>query len=255
MDISGRFFRAIALFAGIASCLFDAAWGAGFTIDFDHLPTLGPTNGNQSFADANGGSNTFQGVTFATNFRVAGDQYRIGGPSPNPPFGVPHSGHYFLNNGNTPNNDLIFSTVSVLTEAWFGRNEYYGYGGGASSVTVTAFGGAGDLASITLNLPDTFPYTGNLPPPDNNIGNGLPDPMVRMDTSSFLGLVGITGYRINRFDSNPYNGNWVADDFTFADSVAIAEPDTPLLLAAGLLALLSGVGRRMRGRLLHRRVR
>jgi len=124
MDISGRFFRMIALFAGIASCLFNAAWGAGFTIDFDHLPTLGATAGNQAFADANGGSNTFQGVTFAANFRVAGEQYRIGGSPPNPPFGVPHSGHYFLNNGNTPNNDLIISTGSVLTAAWFGRNEY-----------------------------------------------------------------------------------------------------------------------------------
>ena len=192
MNIFGRFFGTFALFAGIASCLSDAAWGAGFTIDFDHLPTLGATDGNQSIADANGGSNTIQGVTFAANFRVAGDQYRIGGAPPNPSFGVPHSGHYFLNNGNTPNDDLVISAASVLTEAWFGRNEYYGYGGGASAVTVTALRGSLDLGSITLDLPDTFPYTGNLPPPNDSIGNGLPDPMVRMDTSSFLGLVGIS---------------------------------------------------------------
>lgn len=249
MNIFGRFFGTFALFAGIASCLSDAAWGAGFTIDFDHLPTLGATDGNQSIADANDGSNTIQGVTFAANFRVAGDQYRIGGAPPNPSFGVPHSGHYFLNNGNTPNDDLVISAASVLTEAWFGRNEYYGYGGGASAVTVTALRGSLDLGSITLDLPDTFPYTGNLPPPNDSIGNGLPDPMVRMDTSSFLGLVGITGYRISRFDSNPFDGNWVADDFTFVDAVEIVEPNSPALLAAGLLALWPGVRRRTRASL------
>ena len=156
----------------------------GLTLDFDNLPTQGATNKSLSFEDSNGGSNTFQGVTFNANqFIVTGDDYRVGGAAPNPAFGLPHSGHFFLNNANTPNDGVVLTTSLVLTEAWFGRNEYYGFGGGASDVTVTAFGVNGDLGSVAISLPDTFPYTGNLPSPNQSIGNGLPDPMVRMDTS------------------------------------------------------------------------
>lgn len=208
-----------------------------FTIDFDNLPTLGPTTQQQSLADANGGSSTIDGVTFASNFGVAGSEYRVGGAAPNPTFGIPHSGDYFLINGNTPNNDLLISTTSVLLEAWFGRVEYYGYGGGAISVTVTAFGAGGDLGSESINLPDTNPYTGNLPAPNDGIGNGLADPMVRLDTSSFLSLVGITGYRISRVDPEPLNGNWAADDFTFSTTSAVPEPSTLTGFGIGLVAL------------------
>ena len=192
----------------------------GITLDFDNLPTQGATNQSLSFEDSNGGSNTFQGVTFNANqFKVTGDDYRVGGAAPNPAFGLPHSGHFFLNNANTPNDGVVLTTSLVLTEAWFGRNEYYGYGGGASDVTVTAFGVNGDLGSVAISLPDTFPYTGNLPSPNQSIGNGLPDPMVRMDTSNFLALSGITGYRINRIEIGSSTGNWVADDFTFTQAV------------------------------------
>ena len=168
---------------------------------------------------------------------MIGDEYRIGGPAPNPAMGVPHSGHYFLNNGNDPNDDLIITTPNVLTRAWFGRNEYYGYGGGASEVTVTAFGSSGNLGSVTLVLPDTFPNTGNLPPPNDSIGNGLPDPMVQMNTSSFLSLAGITGYRISRLETASQTGDWVADDFTFASPAAIPEPSSFALMGVGLLFL------------------
>jgi hypothetical protein len=231
-------------FRSISDCLMTAAvslllssssaWAGTFTIDFDNLPGLGSTVGSQSFADANGGSDTTQGVTFGSNFRVVGDQYRVGGATPNPAFGVPHSGHFFLANGNTPNNDLMITTTSVLLEAWFGRNEYYGYGGGATSVSVTAVGASGDLGTVSLNLPDTFPYTGNLPDPNSGIGNGLPDPMVKLDTSSFQGLSGITGYRISRVDANVTNGNWVADDFKFTTPSTVPEPGSLVSLAIGL---------------------
>ena len=209
---------------------------SSFTIDFDHLSTLGPTTGSQSFADANGGSTIVNGVNFMSPFRVIGDQARVaaGGPA----FGLPHSGHYFLNNGNTPNDDLVIMTTSVLTESWFGRNEYYGYGGGATSVTVTAFGAGGDLGFETVSLPDTFPYTGNLAPPNDAFGNGLPDPLVRLDTSSFLSLSGIIGYRISRVATGPSNGDWVGDDFTF-QTAAVPEPSTLSILGVGLVSLVA----------------
>lgn len=223
-----RLLQITAVMTGVSLSLCKTAQAVSFTIDFDSLPTLGATNQSQSFADANGGNNTFQGVTFGSpdQFRVTGDDYRVGGTAPNPAFGVPHSGHYFLNNANTPNDNVILTTTNVLKEAWFGRNEYYGYGGGASSVTVTAFSGSGDLGSVTIALPDTFPYTGNLLPPNQSIGNGLPDPMVRMDTSHFSSLVGITGYRIGRVEIGSFSGNWVADDLTF--ETPVPEPLTVL---------------------------
>ena len=175
-------------------------------------------------------------MTFDSNFGVVGDEYRIGGSAPNPAYGVPHSGHYFLSNGNTPNDNLTIQTTLVLTEAWFGRNEYYGYGGGASSVTVTAFGSSGDLGSETTLLPDTYPYTGNLPG-NPSIGNGLPDPLVKLDTSSFLGLSGITGYRISRVELGTFNGNWIGDDFTFTSASTVPEPTGFALFGVGLLGM------------------
>ena len=93
-------------------------------------------------------------------------------------------------------------------------------------MTVTAFSGSGDLGSVTIALPDTFPYTGTLLPPNQSIGNGLPDPMVRMDTSHFSSLVGITGDRISRVEIGSLSGNWVAVDLTF--ETPIPEPLTVL---------------------------
>jgi hypothetical protein len=227
-----------------------AAKAAGFTIDFDSLPSQGATYQSLDFATANGGSSTYQGVTFGSEFRVIGDDYRVGGPAPNPAFGLPHSGHYFLANGNTPNDNLILTTSLVLTEAWFGRNEYYGYGGGSSSVTVTALGSGGvALGSAAIALPDTFPYTGNIP--GFSIGNGLPDPLVRLDTSSFLSLAGITGYRISRVETGPFGGDWIGDDFMFESPplVNVPEPRSCLgLVGLGLLGLVSSLRPRMKNR-------
>ena len=221
--------------AGLVCFQLNHAAASSITIDFDHLASLPAVTAASSFAAANGGSLTTQGVTFASSFEVVGDQYRINGSAPNPTLGVPTSGHYFLSNGNTPNDNLLIQTTLVLTEAWFGRNEYYGYGGGATSVTVTAFGSSGDLGSETTLLPDTYPYTGNLP--GYSIGNGLPDPLVQLDTSSFLGLSGITGYRISRVELGTFNGNWIGDDFTFTSASTVPEPTGFALFGVGLLGM------------------
>lgn len=245
-----RLFQIVTIIASVSLSTSKAALAATVTITFDNLPTLGPTNQSQAFADANGGSNTYQGVTFTSNqFGVTGNDYRVGGPAPNPAFGLTHSGNYFLNNSGASNDNVILTTSKVLTEAWFGRNEYYGFGGGASSLTVTAFGVNGDLGSATTPLPDTFPYTGNLPSPNNSIGNGLPDPLVRLDTSSFLNLVGITGYRISRVEIGSFTGNWIGDDFTFVDPGSLVtnvpEPGMGLsLLSLGFMGLVSFWGTR-----------
>jgi len=234
MKMRSRLFSVATILSVMSLYVPITAFAENFTITFDDLPTLSSTDQSLSFTDANGGSSTLHGVTFTNNFEVTGDDYRIK-EAPSPPFGLPHSGHYFLNNGNTPNNDLIMTTTNVLTEAWFGRTEYYGYGGGASSVTVTAFGTGGDLRSITINLPDTFPCTANLPPPFDTIGNGLPDPMAPMDVGAFLGLAGITGYRISRVEIGSDAGNWVADDFTFTTPLATPEPGSLTLIIVGLV--------------------
>lgn len=234
-----QFLQIATVMTSISLITSQSAYAINLTITFDDLPNLGATDQSLSFEDANAGSGVFNGVTFGSpqyQFGVTGDNYRIGGSSPNPTFGVPYSGHFFLNNRETVSS--FITTTYVLTEAWFGRNEYYGYGGGATSVTVTALGNNVDLGSVTTALPDTFPYTGNLPAPNGGIGNGLPDPMVRLDTSSFLGLTGITGYRIDRVP-NGNNGNWVADDFTFS---AVAVPwETDALSVVGTTALF-GLG-------------
>lgn len=104
-------------------------------------------------------------------------------------------------------------------------------------MTVTAFSGSGDLGSVTIALPDTFPYTGNLLPPNQSIGNGLPDPMVRMDTSHFSSLVGITGDRISRVEIGSLSGNWVAVDLTL--EIPVPEPLTVLGSILGLMAAIA----------------
>lgn len=208
-------------------------FAAPFTIDFDSLPGNISPNQNLSFFDANNGANSLNGVTFTSSaFRVIGDDYRVGGPDPNPTFGIPHSGQYFINNNGEDN--VILNTNFILTSAWFGRNEYYGYGGGASSVTVTAFGLTGDLGFVTIDLPDSFPGTGNLPPPNNLIGDGLADPMMFMDTSSFLSLSGIIGYRISRVATAAQTGDWVGDDFSFTTVTFIPLPGSLALIGSVL---------------------
>lgn len=172
----------------------------------------------------------YQGVIWDDRFGVVGDQYRVGG-SGSPLFGIPHSGHYFVSNA-SGSTGMTITTNKVLTGAWFGRNQYYGFGeGGADQVTIVALNGATELGSIVFDLPESHP--------------GLPEPLSFVDTSSFAGLGAITGYRIDRRELGQQNGNWVADDFTFVDAAQVPTPDTGALILAGLLGLFTIRTRRL----------
>jgi hypothetical protein len=96
-------------------------------------------------------------------------------------------------------------------------NAYYGYGGGATSVTVVPLGVNGSLdPGVTVSLLSDRDYDPNKPG-----ANGLPGLMVKMDTSRFLNLQGITGYRIDLGQDNVNQANWAADDFTFTSATPV----------------------------------
>ena len=70
-----------------------------------------------------------------------------------PLFGIAHSGHYFVSNA-TGAGGMTITTDKILTGAWFGRNQYYGFGeGGADQVTIVALNGANELGSVVFDLP------------------------------------------------------------------------------------------------------
>jgi hypothetical protein len=185
--------------------------------DLDAPPALDSATGLQ-YTNAFD-SLVYQGVTWDARFSVVGDQYRVGGPS-GPLFGVPHSGHYMLTN-HTGQSGMLITTDQVLSGAWFGRNQYYGFGeGGADQITIVALNGLAELAAIVFDLPDSHP--------------GLPEPLSFVDTSLFASLTGITGYRIDRRELGQQSGNWVADDFQFDPVRQVPEPGSAALLLAGL---------------------
>lgn len=199
---------------------------AGTTANFDDLASPPALDSGTGLEFANGGSLVYAGAVWDSHFTVVGDEYRVD-PLAGPLFGLPHSPHYFVTNGDGVNG-LVISTAQVLKGAWFGRNEYYGFGGGADQVTVVALAGELELVSVTAELADAT--------------DGQPEPLMFVDTSIFAGYTGITGYRIDRHATGEFNGNWVADDFVFAAPVPL--PGTLGLLAGGLAL----VGARRRGR-------
>ncbi len=210
-----------------ALCLVTGGVHAAVTASFDDLPTPPAVNDVAGLFYANDGSASYKGVIWDSRFRVVGDEVRID-PSA-PLFGLPKSPHYFVTNetatvGTTFTNDqLLMTTTLVLTEAWFGQNEYYGYGGGADRVTVHALNGSDILASVSLDLPDDTP--------------GQPEPLRRMDTSAFTALSGITGYRIDRRAPQVFSDSWVGDDFVFQSPVP--ESSTLALFALGIVSGLA----------------
>lgn len=194
---------------------------AGFA-NFDDLPALPALDAATGLQNANNGSLDYLGVTWDSRFSVVGDQYKINPPPrdpPNPAFGIPHSGHYMVTNQNGESG-LLITTNQVLTGAWFGRNEYYGYGGGSDQVTIIALSGITELAQVVFNLPETHP--------------GEPEPLSFIDTSLFASLSGITGYRIDRHELGTFSGNWVADDFQFSAANLLPAPGVLALLASAL---------------------
>ncbi len=172
------------------------------TIGFEEFAAELPRSQTSGLQFINGGSTLIDGVGFDSRIRVVGDEYRVAPPD-GPVYGIPSSGNYFISNAESADtDDIILTTNRVLVESWFGRNEFYGFGGGASAVTVTAFGAAGDLDSVSVDLPDPFPDQA--------------DPPVRLDSMGFTAFAGqILGYRINRVAIGEFGGQWVADDFRF----------------------------------------
>lgn len=217
------FFVAAVLCAGLAG-----AQAAPVLASFDDLPSLPATTAGTGLYYANGGSLNYKNVIWDERFRVVGDAYRVAPPD-GPLFGLPQYGHYFVTNiaaqfGSEFTNDHLFiSTDQVLTEAWFGQNEYYGYGGGADEVTVHALRGLDVLASVSLALPDEV--------------DGQPEALRRMDTSVFLSLSGVTGYRIDRHERGSQSGNWVGDNFVFQAARQVPEAPTVWLALLGLAAV------------------
>jgi hypothetical protein len=172
----------------------------GAVATFDDLPAPPALGSVASLQSANNGSLDYAGVTWDVGFGVVGDQYKVNNNPdyPNPLFGIPHSGHYFVTN--YQGGSVGIATKQILTGAWFGRNEYYGYGGGADQVTIVALSGQTTLMLAVFDLSENNP--------------GEPEPLSFVDTSAFVGLSGITGYRIDRRTTS--DGHWVADDFAFA---------------------------------------
>lgn len=191
------------------------------TVTFDDLPSppaLTAATGLQ-YTTAPGDGSLYAGVVWDSRVTVVGDELRTDTVTPGPLFGLPHSGHYFITNGDG-GNGITLATTQVLTGAWFGRNEYYGFGGGADSITINALSGATVLGSVTFALPETH--------------DGQPEPLSFVDTGSFTGLSGITGYTIDHTAPALRKDNWVADDFQFA---SVPEPS---LAAAGAGLCLLG---------------
>ena len=210
------------------ACLSSAQAMAGAVATFDDLPFPPALDSSTTIQWTNAANSLdYQGVTWDARFGIVGDQYRVGGPG-GPLFGIPHSGHYFLTN-HTGASGMLISTDKVLTGAWFGRNQYYGFGeGGADQVTIVALNGATELGSVIFDLPESH--------------SGLAEPLSFVDTGIFATLGPITGYRIDRRELGQQSGNWVADDFMFADANQVPAPGGPALMLAGLAAF--GIGRR-----------
>ncbi len=217
--------KALGKLVSITALLWVGASAQAALASFDDLGTPPALNSATGLFFANGASSSYAGVTWDSRFTVVGDAYRVDTSTPGPLFGLPHSGHYFVTNqgAGAGNDGLLINTTQVLTGAWFGRNEYYGYGAGADQVTIHALNGSTVLASVVFDLPELL--------------TGLPEVLSFVDTGSFMALSGITGYRIDRHELGTESGNWVADDFNFVAARDVPEPATlGLLLGALLLA-------------------
>jgi hypothetical protein len=218
---------------GIALAASGTAYGNTLTATFDDLPTLPALNDSTGLQFANDNSLVYQGITWDSRVVVVGDQYKVNPDTnapPNPLFGIPHSPHYFVTNENGANG-LTIATDRILTGAWFGRNQYYGFGeGGADQITIVALSGTTVLRSVVFDLPESHP--------------GEPEPLSFVDTSVFATLSGITGYRIDRRELGDQNGNWVADDFQFSTPVPVPLPGALLLLGSALVALSGRISRK-----------
>jgi hypothetical protein len=194
---------------------------SALTVGFEDLPFPPAPNGTTGlqYATASGDGSLYSGIVWDSRVVVAGSQYRVDTATPGPLFGLPHSGAHFITNESSMDggNGITLATTMVLTGGWFGQVEYYGFGGGADAITIHALNGSTSLGFVTFTLPES--------------NAGQPEPLSFVDTSSFTGLSGITGYRIDRNSPEPFADNWVADDLQF---VPVPEPRA-MAMAAGIL--------------------
>lgn len=205
----------------LSTCLASSLSHAGIIAHFDDLDLPPAVNSATGLQYTNGSNSLlYKGVNWDANFEVVGDQYRVNAVD-GPLFGIPHSGHYFVTNQNGQSG-ITITTDKILTSAWFGRNQYYGYSeGGADQVTIFALHGTIELASIVFDLPESHP--------------GQPEPLSFVNTGSFSGFAGITGYRIDRRELGTQSGHWIADDFQFSEATNnVPEPGILTLFAVGL---------------------
>jgi len=195
-------------------------------VTFENLPSPPPLDASQGLFFANNSSAVYEGITWG-EFSVFGNQYSssgsVGGIGIDPLFGNVHGNYGVSNSGGAAS--VSITTNMVLTSSFWGRNEYFGFGGGADQITIHVMSGANEIATKVVDLPNFGSH------------NGLEEasPLEKVDTSEFLNLHGITGYVITRHEPRDFADNWVADDFTFVAPSTVPEPSSLGLMAVGVI--------------------
>ncbi len=184
--------------------------------DLPQPPILSQRTGLEFTDNANYADIIWQNIT------AFGRDYRVETVTPGPPFGLAHSGNYAITNDG---NSSRLTTKKILIGLWVGQNEYYGYGGGADQITISALDSQGHhLSSVSMDLPDNI--------------EGEAEVLQWMDTRQFVSFANIAAYRIDRQEIGTGGGNWVADDLHFMTSAPY--PDILLNHSNGSLTIHPG---------------